>query len=138
MRQRATLSGAVALAMFVFMFVALGSGGPATAAPDAKVLPSPTVHIVPQKGFYVRPCPTPGPGCTEGRALIPVKSGYDYAGLRAAGVALRKRYQKLRALTLVPSGKTRMDAVLKTMAHLRRTAAGKKLFPVIILAMGSQ
>ena len=133
MRKRVALGWTAALAVLF----AGWSGEQVAAEPQRQIVRSPKVIIIPQKGFSIRPCPVPGQGCQQGRQLIPKRGDYDYAGLRAALVKLRKRYQKLRAVTLVPSTKERMGVVTKTIAHIRKTADGKKLFPVVILALGS-
>lgn len=133
MRKRVALGWAAALAVLF----AGWPGEQVAAEPQHPVVRSPEVIIIPQKGFSIRPCPVPSQSCQQGQQLIPKRGDYDYAGLRAALVKLRKRYQRLRALTLIPSAKERMGVVIKTIAHIRKTKDGKKLFPVVILALGS-
>lgn len=137
MMHRRSIAPRALVTLLALGAAALPAAGPARGAEDAPQPPSPLVHIS-AKGLDIHFGVPRRLVVPRIHASVPKQGDrYDYPALRASLTTLRGRYPKLPALTLAPEPEIPWDVVVQVIAHARKDAKGKPLFPVITLAYQS-
>lgn len=133
---RRILQGAFIFAVPLLLIL---SGGTAEGTADKDgtaglTPPPPTLTISVGAGFQLSPCQ--GASCPGGKLRLPrTKTGWDFAGLRRALQTLRQQYPgKAPMLMVAPALAVRWWVVVKALDGARLDAAGKPLFPTVVLA----